>query len=77
MFNKVTKYFTGVMTVTGTVIGGKCGLDLGYSYTKNDAKIFDSVFINTMSTCYGMILGGITGALWCISIPVLIHKLKK
>ena len=77
MFSKVTKCFTGVMTCTGTVIGGKCGLDLGHSYTKNDPKIFDSVLINTMTTCYGMILGGITGTLWCISIPILIHKIKK
>ncbi len=77
MFNTFTKYFTGVMTITGCVIGGKYGLDTGHSYTKDHFNVFDSVVINTMTTCYGMIVGGITGTLWCISIPVLIRKLKK
>ncbi len=74
MINKYAKYFTGFMTFSGSLIGGHYGLEYGYILTMNETKLFDYVPFNTMTTVYGMAVGGICGTLWCISLPILIHK---
>ena len=77
-FSKLTKedkkeYFLFYPAVVGGLIGAKMGWDGGFEMTKHD-HCFINIAMTAGGMGYGSIIGAALGAIWPVSVPVMIAR---
>ena len=77
-FSKLTKedkreYFLFYPAVVGGCIGAKMGWDGGFEMTKHD-HCFINIAMTAGSMGYGSIIGAAMGAIWPVSVPIMIAR---
>lgn len=66
--------FVRVPAVIGGVCGAIAGATEGYDFSKKDHFVSNMIF-TTFGMIYYSIFGGISGALWPISIPIIVRRM--
>jgi hypothetical protein len=77
-FSKYTRdeqlnIFVKVPAVIGCACGAVSGAVEGYDYSKKDHFVSNMIF-TTVGMFYYSIFGGVSGALWPISIPIIVSR---